>query len=214
MPEGGRVVSEVRSSAVERWDERYAGRDYIWDVEPNRFVAEHLAALAPGTAVDLAAGEGRNAVWLADCGWRVIAVDFSTVGLDKARRLAIDRGVADRVEAVEADALTYRPEQPVDLVVVAYLQIPAYQQRVALERAAAWLRPGGTILVVAHDRTNVEHGHGGPTDPDHCYDLEATVAALAGLDISTARIAERVVETEAGPRTALDTLVVASRQPI
>jgi hypothetical protein len=107
--------------------------------------------------------------------------------------------------------LTYRPAEPVDLVVIAYLQLPAEQRRVALEHAATWLRLGGRVLVVAHDRTNLENGHGGPSDPDHCYDLDETIAALAGLEMAVAEVAERHVETEEGPRTALDTLVLATR---
>ncbi len=197
--------------AVERWDERYAGREYLWDVTPNQFVERHLSGLAPGRAVDLAAGEGRNAVWLAREGWAVTAVDFSPVGLEKARRLAADHGVADRVEIVQADVLTYAPAGPVDLVVIAYLQLPAEQQRTVLQHAAGWLRPGGTLFVVAHDRSNVDHGHGGPSDPDVCYDLDQTLDALTELDIGTAVVAERQVDSDDGPRTALDTLVIAVR---
>ena len=198
--------------AIERWDERYAGREYLWDVTPNRFVQRHLAELVPGHAIDLAAGEGRNAVWLASRGWQVTAVDFSSVGLAKAQRLAADHGVGERVEIVNADALTYAPPAPVDLVVIAYLQIPAAQRQLVLEHAADWLRPDGTLFVIAHDRSNVEHGYGGPSDPDHCYDVAGTRAALHGLDITTAEVVEREVETDDGPRTALDTLVIATRR--
>jgi SAM-dependent methyltransferase len=194
------------------WDERYAGREYVWDVAPNRFVEEHIADLTPGTAIDLAAGEGRNAVWLARQGWDVIAVDFSQVGLEKARRLAQEHGVEDRVRTTQADALTYVPLQPVDLVVVAYLQLSPEPRRTILEHAASWLRPGGTLLVVAHDRSNVEHGHGGPSDPAHCYEVDSTVAALGGLEVTLAGIVERHVESETGSATALDTLVIATRQ--
>ncbi len=198
--------------AVERWDERYAGREYLWDVTPNRFVERHLAELPPGHAIDLAAGEGRNAVWLASRGWRVTAVDFSRVGLEKAQRLADDHGVAERVEIVNADVLSYAPPAPVDLVVIAYLQIAAAQRQLVLEHASDWLRPGGTLFVIAHDRSNVEHGYGGPSDPDHCYDVAGTRAALHGLDITTAEVVERDVETDDGLRTALDTLVIAKRR--
>lgn len=203
-------MSEPQES-VARWDERYADSDYLWDVGPNQFVERHATDLVPGDAIDLAAGEGRNAVWLAGRGWQVTAVDFSQVGLDKAARLVADRDVADRVEMVRADALRWAPDEPVDLVVIAYLQIPLAQQRVALQHAASWLRPGGRLIVVAHDRSNVEAGHGGPQDPGVCYDLDEVRAALAGLTIETAEVAQRLVDTEDGPRTALDTLVVASR---
>lgn len=196
---------------VARWDERYAERDYLWNVSPNQFVERHLAALEPGTAIDLAAGEGRNAIWLAQRGWQVTAVDFSRVGLDKAARLAAEHEVAQRVELVCTDALAYQPGGPVDLVVVAYLQLPAPQRRTALTHAATWLRPGGRILVVAHDRRNVAHGHGGPSDPDVCYDVDETVELLSGLEVELSEVAGRIVETDEGPRTALDTLVLARR---
>ncbi len=204
-------MNDTTDSVTERWDERYAGREYVWDVAPNQFVERELSALPPGNAVDLAAGEGRNAVWLAQAGWRVTAVDISQVGLDKARRLAADRGVGDRVETVIADALSWAPARPVDLVLIAYLQIPAVEQRVVLEHAATWLRPGGSLFLVAHDRSNVEHGHGGPPDAAVCYELGDTVAALSALVIERAEIAERAVETDDGLRTALDTLVIARR---
>jgi SAM-dependent methyltransferase len=204
-------MTMTTEAAIERWDERYSVREYIWNAGPNQFVERYLADLEPATAVDLAAGEGRNAVWLAEQGWTVAAVDFSPVGLRKAAQLAADRDVTDRVTTIEADALTYEPAQPVDLVVMAYLQIPLEQRRVALTHAATWLAPGGRLVVIAHDRTNVDAGYGGPSDPDHCYDLAETVAALAGLEMLTAEVAQRHVETEEGPRTALDTLVIARR---
>jgi 2-polyprenyl-3-methyl-5-hydroxy-6-metoxy-1,4-benzoquinol methylase len=191
----------------EGWDRRYSTAEYVWDAGPNRFVADHLADLSPGTAVDVAAGEGRNAVWLAERGWAVTAVDFSTVGLDKAERLAADRGVS--IETVVADVTAWSPAEPVDLVVLAYVQLPAVQQESLLRRAAGWVRPGGTVFVIAHDRSNVEHGHGGPPSEDVCYDLDRTVDALGALDIERAEVAERLVDTPDGPRTALDTFVVA-----
>ncbi len=199
------------SASVARWDERYAGRDYIWDVQPNQFVERYVRDLGPGTAIDLAAGEGRNAVWLARQGWTVTAVDFSQTGLDKATRLAAANDVSDRVLTVNADVLAWTPAEPVDLVVIAYLQLPPGQVRTALEHAASWLRPGGRVLVVAHDRSNIEHGYGGPPIPERCYDLDETVAVLAGLEIETAEVARRKVETDEGPRVALDTLVIAVR---
>lgn len=196
-------------SIREDWDQRYATEEYVWRVEPNQFVKEHLTGLAPGRAVDLGAGEGRNAVWLASRGWRVTAVDISPVGLEKGRRLAAHNGV--EVDFVEGDATTWEPAEPVDLVLLSYLQIPTPQRLTALEHARTWLRPGGTLFVIAHDRSNIEHGHGGPQAPDVCYTVDETVEALDGLDILAAEVAERVVTTEDGERVALDTLVRAVR---
>lgn len=192
------------------WDERYASKDYLWTVEPNRFVQQHVAQLTPGTAIDLATGEGRNAVWLAGQGWQVTAVDFSPAGLDKARRLAADHDVD--VEWVEADVTAYQPSATFDLVLVAYLQLSTPQRVEVLRRAAGWVARGGTMLVVAHDRSNVTEGHGGPPSPEVCYDVDETVAALEGLTPSVAEVARRPVQTDEGERVALDTVVVATRR--
>lgn len=192
------------------WDERYASKDYLWTVEPNRFVQQHVAQLTPGTAIDLATGEGRNAVWLAGQGWQVTAVDFSPAGLDKARRLAADHDVD--VEWVEADVTAYQPSATFDLVLVAYLQLSTPQRVEVLRRAAGWVARGGTMLVVAHDRSNVTEGHGGPPSPEVCYDVDETVAALEGLIPSVAEVARRPVQTDEGERVALDTVVVATRR--
>lgn len=197
------------AAAQQAWNERYATKEYVWNTEPNQFVRTHLSDLEPGTAIDLGAGEGRNAVWLATRGWTVTAVDFSSVGLEKAARLAGDEGV--EVAFVVADATTYEASGPADLVIVSYLQLEEKQRRTVLEHAKRWLAPGGTIFVIAHDRSNVEGGYGGPSSPAVCYTVDEAVEALDGLDIGTAMVAERVVDTDDGSQTALDTLVIATR---
>ena len=190
------------------WDQRYGSSDYVWTSTANQFVERDLADLAPGRAIDLGAGEGRNAVWLARQGWTVTAVDFSAVGLGKGRRLAADHDV--EVEFVCADATTYHPDNLVDLVVVSYLQIDAEGRRTVLEHAASWLRPGGVVFVIAHDRSNVTDGFGGPPSEAVCYDVDESVAALAGLTIERAEVVERVVTNSDGVHTALDTLIIAT----
>lgn len=193
----------------EAWDERYSTREYIWTITVNQFVEANLADLTPGKAIDLAAGEGRNAVWLATKGWEVTAVDFSSVALDKGRRLASEHDV--EVDFVHADATTFQAEEEVDLVVLSYLQLESDERRTVLEHAATWLAPGGSVFVIAHDKTNVTDGYGGPSSAEVCYSPEETVAALGGLTIATASTVDRVVDTPDGPRTALDTLVIATR---
>ena len=189
------------------WDRRYADAELLWGAGPNEQVASRLADVPPGTAIDVAGGEGRNAVRLAERGWDVTLVDFSAVALDRARRLADRRGV--EVELVGADVTTWAPEAPVDLVLLAYVQLAGGLRRELLARAARWVAPGGLLLVVAHDRSNVEHGHGGPPSEEVCYDVEETVAALAALEVEVAEVVERDVDTDGGTATALDTVVLA-----
>src|SRR5690349_15064511 len=140
------------------WDERYAASGLLWSATPNQFVEAELSGLRLGRALDLAAGEGRNALWLAERGWQVTAVDFSLVGLDKGRALQErhPRGRDLHIDWVHADALTYDPGVTrFDLVVVAYLQLVAEERRTAVRRAFDALRVGGTLLWVAHDLTNL-----------------------------------------------------------
>ena len=140
------------------WDARYATAGQ-WSREPNAWVAATLGSLDPGTAVDLGAGEGRNALWLAGLGWEVTAVDISAVGLQTGRARAAELGVD--IEWVTADATTWVSPQLVDLVVIAYLQLPAADLARAIGNAAGSLAPGGTLALINHDRANTV---GGPSE--------------------------------------------------
>lgn len=202
------------------WDERYAASELVWSKGPNQFVAAECGDLAPGTAIDVAAGEGRNAIWLAQRGWQVTAVDFSQVALDKGRQLAegAPEDPKGAVEWVRADVTAWRPDLPVDLAVIAYLQLPEDQRRAAVRNAFTALRPGGTFLLVAHDSTNLLEGTGGPQDPAVLMTAEDVLADLGGLDFEIIR-ADRVAR-EVAPddehrgqpsRTAWDCLVRLER---
>ncbi|MEY3019992.1 MAG: hypothetical protein RLZZ272_976, partial [Actinomycetota bacterium] len=177
------------------------------------WVERECAALAPGRAIDLAAGEGRNAVWLAERGWDVEAVDFSPVGLDKARAMAAERGVA--LTTTVADVTTPLDVAPADLVLVCYLQLPREPLARALVGAARLTAPGGTLVVVAHDRDNLERGIGGPPDPAVLPSVTEVVAALdgSGLEVVRAEQVVRRVETDDGEREAID-LVVRALRPV
>ncbi len=194
------------------WDRRYTGSELLWSAEPNRFLVAETAELPPGRVLDLACGEGRNGVWLAERGFELTGVDFSAVGIEKARRLAAARGV--EAEWVVADLQEYRPEPSAyDLVLLFYLQVPAGQRRTVVRAAAGALAPGGTLLLVAHDRTNLEEGHGGPREPEVLYTADDVVADLegCGLELERAERVERPVQTPDGERVALDVLVRARR---
>ncbi len=157
---------------AEAWDERYAASELVWSAEPNRFVAEELADLPPGRAVDLAAGEGRNAIWLARRGWQVTAVDFSAVALEKGARLAgVSTGsTAVDVEWVVADATTWRADEPLDLAVIAYLQVPAAARRAANRNAVESLRAGRDVPARGPRLDQPGRGHRRTAGPDRADD--------------------------------------------
>jgi SAM-dependent methyltransferase len=194
----------------ERWDERYGVEELIFKSEPNRFLVEEVDSLGPGRVLDLACGEGRNSVWLASKGWRVTGIDFSPVGLAKATRFGAERGVD--VEWVEADVVEWQPPPAsFDLVLVMYLHLPAAQRRQVLAHAKAALAPGGVLLVVAHDSSNLLHGTGGPQDPAVLCGPEELSKDLSGLRIERAERVTRTVATDTAEATAIDALVRAVR---
>ena len=179
------------------WDERYARRS--WLSEPSSTVLEAVERLAPGRAVDVAAGTGRHARALADRGWRVTAVDFSSVGIEQGR--AADR--EGRVDWVVSDVADWAPATPVDLVLAAYVQLGA----AGLRRVAGWLSDGGRLVVVGHALRNLTDGVHGPQDPAH---LQTEQVLRAGAqDLVVERLEEVLRPDEGG--TVVELLLVARR---
>jgi SAM-dependent methyltransferase len=192
------------------WDERYGASELVWGAGPNRFLVDEVTDLRPGTALDVACGEGRNAIWLASIGWQVVGVDFSAVGLEKARQLATRQGVT--VEWVLADVTTWEPPGTYDLVAVMYLHLPEDLRHGVWARMARAVAPGGTFLVVGHDLANLSEGFGGPQDPAVLYGPGDVVGDIApALTIEKAERVRRPVSTPEGEASAIDVLVRARR---
>ncbi len=208
-----RVIGQSNRVDQQRWDRRYASIEFEPTLPASQFVAAELAGLPPGRALDLAAGHGRHTVWLAEHGWRVTAVDFSRVGLEQARKLGAARGLTgEQVDWVVADLSDYQPARGAfELVLVAYLQVGATLRARVLAGAATALAPGGTLLVVGHDLTNLTEGAGGPRYPEVLYTPETIAAELRGLRVLRADRVRRPVEHDGRPATAIDTLVRAER---
>lgn len=171
--------------AQEKWNRRYrqaaaAGRG---PGEPCAILTEETAGHSPGKALDLAAGTGRNALSLARQGWQVTAVDFSAEAVAQGRaftRQAFPNQSPPPLQWHQADLLTYQPAPAFfDLVTLIYLHLPSPQFQTVLTRAAAAVKPGGTLLIIGHDLQNLHHGGHGPQDPDMLYTPAGLTALLA-----------------------------------
>jgi len=167
------------------WDKRYADGDLVWGAPPNRYVVEHATALPMGRALDLACGEGRNALWLATRGWDVTGLDYSRVALRKAEEVAAGapRAVVSRLHWQQADLTTAALSGGHDLVLMVYLHL-----------------------------INLTEGYGGPPDPTILFTPDDVLAELPeNMTSVTAGRADRQVDTPEGPRTAIDAVVVAKK---
>jgi len=199
-----------------QWDARYAASDLVWSADPTTRVEQIVAGMPPGRPIALAAGEGRNAIWLADHGWTVLAVDFSPVAVERARRLADERLAdgATRLTFEVGDLLRFPPPpERFDLALVVYLHLPPTERSQALRTAAACVAPGGRLVIVGHHRDNLHDGVGGPQDASVLFSPEDLADDLAGTGLTIERAARvlRTVGEEPALRTAVDTVLVARR---
>ncbi|MCC6496894.1 MAG: class I SAM-dependent methyltransferase [Propionibacteriaceae bacterium] len=194
------------------WTDRHAAAAMAWDITPNQFVVAACRKLRPGRALDLGAGDGSNSVWLAGRGWQVTAIDTDTI---RVGRIQSHSALLGRpVDAVVGDAVSYRPPAATfDLVLLSYLQLPDHQLRQVLGHVAPALAPGGRILIVGHDSSNLDGGWGGPQDPDLLTTAEHLSGLLEGLglDVQRAQVVRREVLGEVGIHIALDHIVEALR---
>jgi SAM-dependent methyltransferase len=192
------------------WAERHAAAAMAWDTTPNQFVVAACRKLRPGRALDLGAGEGANAAWLAGRGWQVTAVERGTV---EVGRIQSHSALLNHpVDAIVGDAVDHRPPAAsYDLILLCYLQLSERQLRIVFQNVAPGLAPGGRVLVVAHDASNIEHGWGGPTDPNLLTTPQAVAGLLTdlGLEVQRAEVVRREVLTPAGLRFAYDHIVEA-----
>jgi 2-polyprenyl-3-methyl-5-hydroxy-6-metoxy-1,4-benzoquinol methylase len=170
--------------AREFWDERFAADDYIFGREPNLFLVSQRERFPERARVlDVATGEGRNAVWLAQQGCRVTGIDVSPRGLSKARRLAAEHGVEIEFEQADARNWTW-PSNRFDAIVTIFIQFaaPAERQRV-FEGMKEALRPGGVIVLQGYTPKQLEYKTGGPPQADHMYTEQLLRSAFSDMEI-------------------------------
>jgi len=194
------------------WDERFAGDEYAYGIEPNDFLRAEAARIPPGPVLCLAEGEGRNAVFLAGRGHAVTAVDLSVQGLRKAERLAQRRGVA--LELVHADLATY--DLPIGAcagIVEIFGHTPAAVRRRVHAQVAGALVPGGVLVLEMYRPEQLAFGTGGPRDAAMMPTLAELREDLAALELEIAREVERDVHEGAfhGGRSATVQIVARRR---
>jgi SAM-dependent methyltransferase len=201
-------------NSPEAWDKRYAEAEMVWSLEPNEFVVEYLSDVPTGKMLDLGGGEGRNALWFASRGWQVENSDFSAVAVGKFLERAQREGLTELCTGTAVDATN--PEscvtKPVDLAIMAYLQIPSTDLAAAISTAAQSLRSGGTLFGVWHARENLTEGFGGPPSPElnpTRDELRSACDAL-GLQVHTLSLRDRFFVSGGEERKAIDVVLLAT----
>ena len=216
----------------ESYDELYRSAPAVWSGRPNRQLVVEAAHLPPGTALDAGCGEGADAVWLAERGWRVTAVDFSPVALERGAARARELGLDDRIEWVHADLAAWQPPAGrFALVTAHYLHSRGADRTALFQRLGAAVEPGGTLLVVGHSLaggaghgSDEAHGSHAPEgdahdhhahDPELFYTAEDVAAVLDPADWLDVVPETRERDPEAAARTGNpvpDTVLVARRR--
>ncbi|WP_230416423.1 SAM-dependent methyltransferase [Micromonospora tarapacensis] len=200
------------------WEERYRSAPVVWSGRPNRQLVAEVAGLAPGRALDVGCGEGADAVWLAQRGWRVTAVDISTVALARAAAHADAAGgeVAGRIEWSHADLRRQPPAAGAyDLVSAQFMHLPPEQRRELFTRLADAVAPGGRLLIVGHHPsdlwTTVHRMH----YPEMMFTAEQVAAELdpARFEVLAAQARPRsVVDPDGRDSTVHDAVLLTRRR--
>lgn len=200
------------TSPKDLWEARYREPHYVYGTEPNEFLRDSVATLAPGDALCLAEGEGRNAVFLAERGHRVTSVELTEAGVAKTRALAAERGVT--VDAHVGDLAGFDlGRERWDLVVSIFAHVPPPVRRAVHGALAGALRPGGRLVLEAYTPDQIGRGTGGPPVPELTMTLEGLRDELAGLEFEHAE--ERLRPVLEGPgHTGLGAVVqIVARRP-
>jgi SAM-dependent methyltransferase len=213
MTDDGPGIHRIMNyAAQQRWNQRYLKKPLVWSAEPNALFADAVSQLEPGRALDAGCGEGRNAIWLAQHGWDVTAVDFSSAGVAKGRQISAQQNVAVRWRVEDVAAIEVAL---FDLVAVLYLHTDAVERDRWLPHVIDCVAPHGYFVYVGHDPLNITEGVGGPQDAGALPSVEEITRHLRGFTVVSAEIVPRRVVDDPGhggkQGTALDTFVMARK---
>jgi len=200
------------------WDERYRSKDALWSGEPNPHLVEEAADLPPGEALDIGAGEGADAIWLAERGWRVTGVDISAIAIERASGQATRAGVdiAARISWLQHDLLAWEPPPDrFDLVSSQYLHLPSAPRQLLFDHLAAAVAPGGTLLIVGHHPSDMETTVRRPRLPDLFFtgdDIARRLDTGAWEVVTNAAAPRQVTDPDGRAVTVHDTVLCARRR--
>jgi SAM-dependent methyltransferase len=199
------------------WEKRYRDATAVWSGQPNQQLVAEAAGLRTGTALDAGSGEGGDALWLAGQGWRVTAVDFAATALERGAQAAAAAGLADRIEWVRADLRTWTPPAAgYDLVSAQFFHLPPPERDAVFATLAGAVAPGGTLLLVGHDVSDLAAGVHRPHHPELFFaaaDVATTLDPAAWEVVSTDARPRPVLDHEAGGAAHVtDTVLVARRR--
>ena len=194
----------------QEWDKKYSTEEYIYTKTANRFVVEYCSELSGNTAIDLAGGEGRNAIWLAKAGWQVENIDFSQVALDKFLKFAAEEGVSANCVANCQDGTELKSMLgSVDLGVIAYLHIPIAELSKAIRNLAEVINPGGHLFGVWHSGEN-SADFSGPKDKPTVADIQSALAST-GMEILELTNRDGQIQTKEGLKPSVTLVLLAKR---
>ncbi|MEV7397853.1 class I SAM-dependent methyltransferase [Aeromicrobium sp. NPDC092404] len=196
----------------EFWDVRYAG-DQVWSGNPNPHLVTHASPLRAGTALEYGSGEGADAIWLAQQGWQVTAIDISPVALEGADCRAKEAGLDIRWH--QADAFEWTAGPTYDLVSAQFMHLPRPAVTRLHRELAASVAPGGTLLIVGHHPDDHRH----PAESSDLADMRFTAEEVAGtLDPADWQVIEATrperdsIDRDGRPAVAVDAVLRAVRR--
>ena len=200
------------------WDQRYSSSSNLWSGRVNPILVTEAGVLAPGAALDVGCGEGADAIWLAEHGWHVTALDLSTVALERgaAHAKEVSAEVAQRITWLHADLTEWVPAPAsYDLVSAQFLHLPKDQREVLNRRLAESVAPGGTLLVVGHHPSDLQTTVPRPSVPGLLFAASDVAASLAAqqwvTQVDEAR-ARQALDPEGRPTTIHDAVLRAQRR--
>jgi SAM-dependent methyltransferase len=198
------------------WEQHYRSHPTLWSGRPNAQLVAGAADLEAGSALDVGCGEGADAIWLAERGWEVVAVDLAPTALERAAAHADAGGpdVAGRIRWLEADVTRWIPDGEFDLVSTHFLHLTGEPRRALFARLAAAVAPGGTLLVVGHHPKDLETGASRPHEPDMFFTAEEVAASLdpARWDVVVAEARPRPALAHEGDVTTVHDAVLVARR--